>query len=61
MSVVPALSIVLCSTGQWALGMRGTMATVLGEDYLMLAEAKGLKQRWIFLHYAYAETECRPR
>ncbi len=51
-AALPALSIVLCSTGQWALGMRGTMATVLGEDYLMLAEAKGLKQRWIFLHYA---------
>ncbi len=28
------------------------MVTVLGEDYLTLAEAKGLKNRRIFLNYA---------
>ena len=39
---LPALSIVLTSVGFWALGMRGVMVTVLGEDYLTLAEAKGL-------------------
>ncbi|MGC9348052.1 MAG: ABC transporter permease [Anaerolineae bacterium] len=49
---LPALSIVLCSIGRWALRTRGSMVSVLGEDYLTLAEAKGLKRRWIFLNYA---------
>lgn len=50
--ILPALSIVLTSVGFWALGMRGTMVTVLGEDYLTLAEAKGLPNRRIFFAYA---------
>ena len=49
---LPALSIVLTSVGFWALGMRGVMVTVLGEDYLTLAEAKGLPERRIFFGYA---------
>lgn len=51
-STLPALSIILASAGGWALGMRGMMVTVLGEDYLTLAEAKGLPARRIFLRYA---------
>lgn len=50
--ILPALSIVLTSVGFWALGMRGVMVTVLGEDYLTLAEAKGLPDRRIFFAYA---------
>ena len=50
--MLPALSIVLTSVGFWALGMRGVMVTVLGEDYLTLAEAKGLRDRRIFFGYA---------
>ena len=50
--MLPALSIVLTSVGFWALGMRGVMVTVLGEDYLTLAEAKGLPDRRIFFAYA---------
>jgi peptide/nickel transport system permease protein len=49
---LPALSIVLAGVGFWALGMRGAMINVLGEDYLVLAEAKGLSKRRIFLGYA---------
>lgn len=49
---LPALSIVLAGVGFWALGMRGAMINVLGEDYLMLAEAKGLKKQRIFFNYA---------
>ena len=49
---LPALSIILAGLGFWALGMRGTMVTVLGEDYLTLAEAKGLSDRRIFFAYA---------
>jgi peptide/nickel transport system permease protein len=32
--------------------MRGMMVTVQGEDYMTLAEAKGLKPQRIFLRYA---------
>lgn len=51
-SVLPALSIVLASVGFWSLSMRGMMITVEGEDYITLAEAKGLPKGRIFLWYA---------
>lgn len=51
-STLPALSIILAATGGRAMGMRGMMVTVLGEDYLLLAEAKGLRERHVFLRYA---------
>lgn len=51
-SVLPAMSIVLSSLGGWMLGMRAMMVGVLENDYLTLAEAKGLPQRRIFLWYA---------
>lgn len=51
-SLLPAFSIIISSIGGWALGMRGMMVTVQGEDFLTLAEAKGLPGRWIFLRYA---------
>jgi peptide/nickel transport system permease protein len=50
-AVLPGLSIVLASLGTWAVAMRGMVVGVLGEDYIMLAEAKGLPQRRIFLAY----------
>ncbi len=49
---LPALSIVLTSMGFWALGMRGMMVTTDGEDYMVLANAKGLGSRRIFWRYA---------
>jgi len=51
-SILPALSIVLASIGFWSLSMRGMMITVEGEDYVTLAEAKGLPNSRIFLWYA---------
>lgn len=48
---LPAASIILAEIGAWALGMRGMMVSVLGEDYITLAEAKGLKERRIFRWY----------
>jgi peptide/nickel transport system permease protein len=51
-SILPALSVVLAGMGFWALSMRAMMVTVLGEDYVTLAEAKGLSDRRIFLRYA---------
>ncbi len=50
-SILPAFSIVLSAMGSWALSMRGMMITVQGEDYIAMAEAKGLKERRIFLRY----------
>lgn len=48
---LPALSIVVVTFGFWALGMRGLMITVQGEDYTTLAKAKGLKPRYILYKY----------
>lgn len=48
---LPALSIVLASMGFWSLGMRGMMVTTDGEDYMVLAEAKGLLPRRVFWFY----------
>ncbi len=48
---LPALAIVIVTFGFWALGMRGLMITVQGEDYTRLAEAKGLRPRYILYRY----------
>ncbi|MBB5514163.1 peptide/nickel transport system permease protein [Rubricella aquisinus] len=48
---LPAVSIVIVTFGFWALGMRGLMITVQGEDYVKLAEAKGLRPRYILYRY----------
>lgn len=49
--VLPVMSIVVTSMGFWALGMRGMIITNQGEDYMILAEAKGLRPSRVFLHY----------
>ena len=51
-SILPSLSIVLASLGFWALGMRAMMVSISGEDYMLFAEAKGLKSKRVFLGYA---------
>lgn len=50
--VLPALSIVLASLGFWALGMRAMMVTVQHDDFVQFADAKGLKNRTVFVRYA---------
>lgn len=50
-SILPALALVLGGIGAWALGMRALMISVLGEDYVAFAEAKGLPASRIFLWY----------
>lgn len=49
--ILPAMAIVLFSAGFWALGMRGMMITTDGEDYMILAQAKGLRPWRIFWLY----------
>jgi len=51
-SMLPALSIILSSAGMWALMMRALMVNTIGEDYMLLAKAKGLPERRILLWYA---------
>ncbi len=50
-SLLPAISIVLAAIGFWAVGMRGMMVSVQGEDYMAFADAKGLRPRRIFFSY----------
>ena len=49
---LPALSIVIATLGGWMLSMRNNMLSVLGEDYIRLATAKGLTSRKVMLRYA---------
>ncbi|MEP7764691.1 ABC transporter permease [Sanguibacter sp. 25GB23B1] len=49
---LPALTIVLASLGGWVLGMRNMMITVLDEDYVTVAQAKGLSPRRVMVSYA---------
>lgn len=50
-AVLPLLAIILGNAGFWALGMRSQMVSVLGEDYITFAEAKGLSPGRIFFWY----------
>ena len=49
---LPAITIVLASLGGWILGMRNMMLTVLDEDYVTVAQAKGLSSRRVLWNYA---------
>jgi peptide/nickel transport system permease protein len=51
-AVLPALSFVLVSLAGWVLGMRNAMLTTLSEDYVLMAEAKGLPTRRVMFWYA---------
>ncbi|HLI07574.1 MAG TPA: ABC transporter permease [Ktedonobacteraceae bacterium] len=51
-AILPALTIVISSIAGWMLGMRNTMITTLTEDYVLMAQAKGLPEREVM--YAYA-------
>lgn len=50
--VLPAGSLILVSIGGWVLGMRNSMIATLSEDYVTMAEAKGLPQGRVMLRYA---------
>ena len=49
---LPALTIIVSSIAGWLLGMRNVMMGTLGEDYVLLAEAKGLPGRKVTFTYA---------
>ncbi|MBW9119599.1 ABC transporter permease [Microbacterium trichothecenolyticum] len=50
--ILPATSIVLVSIGGWMLGMRNTMIATNAEDYIVMAEAKGLRPNRVMMQYA---------
>lgn len=49
---LPAVTIVVSSIAGWLLGMRNVMISTLSDDYVLLAEAKGLRQRRVIFTYA---------
>lgn len=51
-AILPAITIIIGSIAGWILGMRNNMISTLSEDYVLMAEAKGLPERRIMLTYA---------
>jgi peptide/nickel transport system permease protein len=51
-AVLPAITIVVSSVAGWMLGMRNMMVTVTSEDYVTVAQAKGLSESRVMLGYA---------
>src|ERR1039458_5659134 len=51
-TVPPATTILVTSIGGWILTMRNNVISVLGEDYVRMARAKGLKPWTVMWGYA---------
>jgi peptide/nickel transport system permease protein len=51
-AILPAFTIVITSIGGWILTMRNNMITVVAEDYVKMARAKGLTPQRILWQYA---------
>lgn len=50
-AALPIATYVITGMGSWMLRMKGSTVSVLGEDYVMAAEARGLKKRRVALSY----------
>jgi peptide/nickel transport system permease protein len=50
-ALLPTLAYTLASLGGWMLSMRASALQILSEDYIQVAQAKGLKDRRIFAWY----------
>jgi len=50
-SILPAFTILVTSLGGWLLTMRNNMVAVMAEDYMTLAQAKGLRQKKVAVSY----------
>jgi peptide/nickel transport system permease protein len=51
-AILPALTIVVASAAGWIIGMRNVMITTMDEDYVLLAQAKGLPKRRVIWYAA---------
>jgi peptide/nickel transport system permease protein len=49
---LPILVIIAISAGGWLLGMRNVMINTVEEEYVTMAEAKGLRERRVMARYA---------
>jgi peptide/nickel transport system permease protein len=49
---LPALVIIAAFTGGWVLNMRTVMINTISEDYVAMAQAKGLRDRRVMTRYA---------
>nr|HID14230.1 ABC transporter permease [Anaerolineae bacterium] len=50
-AILPISAYVFENTAAWAMAMKGSAVSVLGEDYIMAARARGLKERRIMVFY----------
>lgn len=50
-AILPGLTIVISAFGGWLLGMRNMVVSILDEDYIILAEAKGLPSKRVLSAY----------
>uniref|UniRef100_A0A7C5Y9C0 ABC transporter permease n=1 Tax=Fervidobacterium nodosum TaxID=2424 RepID=A0A7C5Y9C0_9BACT len=51
-AILPSITLIVASLGSWILTMRNNMVSVLAEDYILLAEAKGLDEKYVMVNYA---------
>jgi peptide/nickel transport system permease protein len=51
-SLLPAATIVVTSMAGWMVGQRNVMITTLDQDYVLVAQAKGISQRRVMIMYA---------
>ncbi|HZR43286.1 MAG TPA: ABC transporter permease [Ktedonobacteraceae bacterium] len=51
-AILPVITLVIGTLAGWVLIMRNMMVTTLSEDYVLMAQAKGLSQRRVMLNYA---------
>jgi peptide/nickel transport system permease protein len=51
-AILPALTIVVASSAGWIVGMRNVMVTTMDEDYVLIAQAKGLPKRRVIWYAA---------
>ena len=52
-SLLPALSIIIINLGWWYLSMRSMVIRTKGEDFILMAYAKGLKENDIMWNYSF--------
>ena len=51
-AILPALTVVLASTAGFILAMRNNMITTMDEDFVLVAQAKGLPAKWVIWYAA---------
>ena len=51
-ALLPVITLVIGTLAGWVLTMRNTMVTTLSEDYVLMAQAKGLSERRVMFQYA---------